>query len=215
MNRTRSALSLTLLLLATSVSAYELPEVVRNMENAEKAFDTISFDFNQAVSFTEMNSTSTVTGRALFSQANCMRIEKLTPEKQLTVANGKTVWIYNPAFKQVWTGSWKGWVGSKAVPEGLVPLGGYMKDLQKKFTLSLAEDPAGGVHLLAKPKDSAQGYEMEFFVSTQSWLPERTIFKSESAVVVTRLTSVELNPKVTDAYFRFKAPSGVDVIPLN
>jgi outer membrane lipoprotein-sorting protein len=46
-------------------------------------------------------------------------------------------------------------------------------------------------------------------------MPSSTIFRSDSAVVETALSQVRLNPEVKDATFRFTAPPGVDVIPLN
>lgn len=203
-----------LLLLAPALSAYELPDVISRMENAEKSFRAIAFSFDQDIRFTAMDATSTVKGRALFAAPDRMRIEKLSPENQLTVSNGKTMWVYNPAFKQVWKGNVKSWVDTSAVPQGLVPVGGYMSDLTKRFDLKLSEAESG-VRLEARPKDASLGYALELFVSTTSWIPWKTVYRSDSAVVVTRLSDVAFDPVAGPGQFQFKAPAGVDVIPLN
>ena len=203
------------LLLAAPAGAYELPDVVKKMEGAEASFKSIGFSFSQEVRFTEMEGKNTVNGTALFAQPNLMRIEKLTPERQLTVSNGKTMWVHNPAFKQVWQGSWKNWVDSSAVPQGLVPISGYMADLKKRFDLAVLPTRDGSVRLQAKPKEASVGYELEFTVSTETWIPSRTVYRSESAVVVTDLTDVVFNPAAGADKFTFKAPAGTDVIPLN
>jgi outer membrane lipoprotein-sorting protein len=124
------------------------------------------------------------------------------------------MWVYNPAVNQVWQGAVKSWVDASAVPQGLVPLAGYMGDLQKRFDLSLKEGPAGAVTLVAQPKDPSTGYSLELVVSTDKWIPFRTTYRSDSATVVTKLSDITFNPGPGADKFTFTAPKGTDVIPL-
>ena len=212
----RLAVSLALAaLFARPAFAYELNEVLANIEQADRSVTAIRFDFTQDVDFTQMGSQSMVSGQATFSKPNRLRIQKKQPDQQLTVSDGKKLWVYNPAVKQVWTGSWQGWVQAKAIPPGLVPVGGYVADLRKRFNLSLSPSSGAGVTLEAEPKEKDLGYSLVIVVSTATWMPSETVYKSDSAVVKTALSAIEVNPPVKDADFVFKAPSGVDIIPLN
>jgi len=208
------------LLLAAEVSfaSYNLDQVMQELENREKTMTAIQFDFNQEINFIQMNSTTTVVGEALFGQAGKLRITKESPDNQITISDGKTVWVYNPAAKQVWEGSAKKWLESSAMPKGMVPLNNYVTDLRENFNLSLAagaSDPAGDVRILAEPKNKELGYKIELTVSTESWLPVKTIYVSDSAEVRTLLSKHQVNPSAPDSVFRFSAPKGTDVIPFN
>jgi len=211
----RLAWAAALLLAAAPAAGYELEQVLVNLEKADKNVKAIRFDFVQDVRFTEMGASTVVTGQAVFAKPNRMRIEKKQPDEQITVSNGKKMWVYNPAFKQVWEGNWQSWVDAKILPQGLVPIGGYVSDLRKRFDLTLEQNAGEGVRIDAQPKQRDLGYSLEIVVSTATWMPSRTVYKSDSAVVETKLTQIGLNPAVKDADFRFTAPPGVDVIPLN
>lgn len=199
----------------SAASAYELDQVLSNLEKADKAVSSIRFAFVQDVRFTEMGTESVVTGNAVFARPNRLRIEKKQPDQQVTVSNGKKMWVYNPAFNQVWEGSWQSWVDARVLPQGLIPIGGYVADLRKRFDLSLINHPGEGIRLSAEPKEKGVGYSLEVVVSTETWMPSKTVFKSDSAVVETSLTQVQLNPSVKDSEFKFSPPAGADVIPLN
>lgn len=212
----RALVSLALAFLtAAPAAAYELNQVLANIEKADQQVDAIRFNFKQDVNFTQMGSDTVVSGQALFAKPNRLRIHKKAPDEQLTVSDGKKLWVYNPSVKQVWSGSWQGWVQAKAIPPGLVPVGGYVADLRKRFNLSLSPSNGSGVTLDAEPKEKDLGYSLEITVSTDTWMPSETVYKSDSAVVKTALSDLEVNPDVKDADFVFKTPSGVDVIPLN
>lgn len=211
----KRAAALFALLLARPAFAYELDDVLSKLETADRSVNAIKFDFTQDIHFTEMGSDTNVSGVATFAKPNRMRVEKKKPDQQVTISNGKKMWVYNPAFKQVWEGTWQSWVQAKILPQGLIPVGGYVADLRKNFNLSLSSGEDGGVRLNARPKGKDIGYSLEIQVSTLTWMPTQTTFTSDSAVVKTALSSVEINPAVKDGDFSFKAPSGVDVIPLN
>jgi outer membrane lipoprotein carrier protein len=211
----KRSLAALFFLWASPSAAYELDQVLANIERADKSVHAIKFDFVQDVRFVEMGSASVVKGEAMFAKPNRMRIQKKLPDEQLTVSDGKKMWVYNPAFKQVWEGTWKGWVQAKAIPPGLIPVGGYVADLRKRFNLSLAGPAEEGVRLEARPKEKDLGYSLEISVSTATWLPSETVYKSETAEVRTALHEIRVNPDIKDSDFSFKAPSGVDVIPLN
>jgi outer membrane lipoprotein carrier protein len=194
-----------------------LGRVLEQMQSAESGMERIRFSFRQQIAFTGVSSTTTVNGKALFAKGGKFRIEKMQPERQLTISNGKSLWVYTPAYNQVWQGTPKRWMDSTLLPKGMLPFNNYVADLQKYFDLKLGAVTAADntVELKAEPKDQQMDYHLTLVVSMDSWLPSSTRYHSESADVVTELSEVEANPDVTDSSFRFTAPKGADVIPLN
>jgi outer membrane lipoprotein carrier protein len=199
-------------------ASYDLERVLTELQNREKTIDVIQFDFKQEINFTQMQNKTVVSGEAVFGKAGKMRITKRLPDQQVTISDGKKVWVFNPVYKQVWEGSSKKWMDSSVFPKGIVPLNNYVEDLRANFNLRFSSSTEGGdrsVHVLAEPKNKALGYRIEMTVATDSWLPTKTVYQSDTANVVTYLSKHLVNPDVKDSVFRFSAPKGTDVIPFN
>jgi len=206
------------LLLSTlpGIHAYDVKDVLFQMAERERSMKSIAFQFVQKITFTEMEQKTEVKGAAIFEKPNKMRIEKQIPQEQLTISNGKKVWIYTPAYSQVWVGEWKDWTNENAVPKGLLPLNDYVSALKNNFNLKLVEktESPGTVTLRATPKNENVGYKMDLAISVQTWLPFETRVRTESAHVVTTLDEVKIDPITTRDTFSFRPPKGTDVIPL-
>lgn len=201
------------------LSASDLTQILFKIERQEKKMKTLSFSFEQNMIFSETGIKDRVEGNAFFTKPNKMRIEKTHPRIQTTITNGDKVWIYTPSYNQAWVGSWSDWSRGPLVPKGMLPWQNYVTELKKSFDLSLVEGDVGrkfdGVVLKAVPKNQSAGYELELDISTETWLPQRTLFVSGSAKIETVLSDIEMNPKIKKDIFQFEPPSGTDIIPLN
>lgn len=219
-HRSRLSLFVTLFIsLQIPLHAIELNRVLFKMEQKEVQIDVFQFNFTQNIDFLEMGVKKEVTGSAIFGKEGRMRIAKKDPQEQITISNGKKIWIYTPDFGQVWEGKWKDWVNSETIPRGLVPLHNYVAELEDNFDLSLAKgtetEGASVVFLEARPKVAGPDYELRLSISTETWLPVETMFLSSSARVVTTLSDAKINPTLKNDTFRFKPPPGTDIIPLD
>jgi outer membrane lipoprotein-sorting protein len=193
-----------------------LPEVLGHLESQQKKIQSIRFDFVQDILFSETGQSAHVEAQALFGQNGRLRVQKQKPDQQLTVSDGKTVWVYNPGPKQVWKGAAKSWLKAGWMPKGLVPLNGYVSELEKNFNLSvIASSDTDHVTLDATPIDPQLGYKLQFVFSTRTWLPTKTIYVSDSARATTSLSHVAINPADVARSFQFSIPKGATVIPLN
>ncbi len=198
--------------------SYDLDRVLTELQNREKTINVIQFDFKQEINFTQMPNKTVVSGEAVFGKGGKMRITKKEPDQQVTVSDGKKVWVFNPAYKQVWEGSSKKWMDSTVIPKGVLPLNNYVEELRTNFNLkfgSAIEKDSNNIQVIAEPKNKALGYSIEMTVAPDSWLPVKTVYHSDSANVVTYLSKHQVNPDVQDSVFRFSTPKGVDVIPFN
>ncbi len=197
--------------------SYSLDQVLIQMENKERSMERIQFKFKQDIQFKEAGLTEKIEGQATFQKPNKMKISKQSPQNQVTISNGISLWVYTPSYKQVWVGKWKDWLHNGSMPQGIIPVENYVEDLKKNFNLSFTEDDDNDnqVHLAASPKEKDKGYELELVISTDSWLPIQTIYRSDSAIVTTSLFSMEQGPRLADDMFTFIPPKGTDIIHLD
>jgi len=214
------SLLLTLLFFGLSpvVWAYELQDVLSRIQEKENKFQSIQFHFRQEINFATIDEIEVVEGKATFQKPNKLNIQKNKPEQQITISNGKKIWVYNPTFKQVWVGPWKDWLQDGAFPKGMVPMLDYISHLQENFDLSLQtsqEESDEFVVIRAQPKEDHLGFILILTISTESWLPQQTRYESDSAIVITKLFKHAVDPKLPKSLFHFKPPSDVDIIPLN
>lgn len=206
----------SLFLLSPLLATGTLDQALIEMEAHNKTVKNIQFDFRQEIQFFNTNGVSEVTGAAAFQKPGQMRIEKKKPENQLTISNGKKMWVYTPAYKQVWVGSANHWAGASFLPKGIIPMDNYVKELTTNFKMKLKS--GGGatseLWISAEPKNPDLGYRMEMLISTTTWLPVKTVFQSDTAKIVTELLNTKINLDIPNATFRFLPPKGTEVIPL-
>ena len=213
-----ASLLLGALLFSGAAPAADLDAILGRIEASEKDMDAVRFAFSQDVRFHQMDASSTVKGRALFNRGGGMRIEKESPQRQITVSNGEKVWVYTPEYNQVWVGPAVSWARDAGFPKGLVPTAGFARELRKNFDLKLDQnyrESADVVAIFAEPKDRRLDYRLVLEISKRSWLPVRTEYRSGSATVMTTFSDYERNPALSGNEFRFRPPDGADVISLN
>ena len=147
-----------------------------------------------------------------------LRIQKQQPDQQLTVSDGKTVSVYNPGPNQVWQGAAKNWLKAGWMPKRSCSAERIRRGIEKKKNFKLTVLPSSDpdhVTLDATPQDLRLGYKLQFVFSTQTWLPTKTIYVSDSARITTSLDNVTINPADVARQFQFPIPKGATVIPLN
>ncbi|MFN0117316.1 MAG: LolA family protein [Elusimicrobiota bacterium] len=208
---------LSLFLIQVHLSAAPtLDDVLNNLKIKETQVKSLELSFTQDIKFTEMTTGSSSKGKVTFLKPNKMRLQKLSPDQQTIVTDGKQVWVYNPAFSQVWKGKWKDWNSASFIPQGLIPVDGYTKDLQKNFDLTLRPSHENSeVTLKATPKNNHIDYSLEILISTVSWYPIKTFYRSSTAEIVTQFSEVKENAPVSPALFLFIPPKGTEIISLN
>lgn len=207
--------ALAALFLSAHLAAYatDVPAVLFEIETRERALEALRFAFTQQVKFSGASGTVT-NGSAVFAKGGRFRVEKSSPEEQTIVCDGRTVWVYSPKNRQVWTGRSKAWMQGGALPKGLVPFGHFAADLRTHFRVQISSETSESVVLSAAPKND-WGYRLEITFSKADWLPRRSVYVSDAAEIVTTLVDLEPNPMLATGRFRFSAPPGTDVIPLN
>ena len=170
--------------------------------------------FVQISTIKAMNIADTATGKLCAKPPGMMRWEYETPDPQLIVSNGESLWMYRPEDNQVMVGKapvfFNGGKGAGFLSD--------IKSIREGFDIYLEtpEDPS--LYLLKLiPHDTALDIShIYLFVSKQNDSLERIItynpYGDETRV---DLYDHEFNLELDDSLFTFAIPEGTDVIQLD
>ncbi len=212
-------LGLLLLGVAASVVAAQAASnadaiVAKVQETCARTHD-LSAHFEQTATIKSLDQVQKASGILLLKRPEKMRWEYQTPEARLFVTDGRTLWAYSPAEKQV-VEQPVGQAFSSRLP--LAILAGDC-DLRKDFQVgevanAATRGSATAAVLDLKPKRPEGGIvRMLLEVSLKDYTVTRTtIFDSQGNTTVISLTEIKLNTGIADQQFTFTPPPGVSVV---
>lgn len=169
-------------------------------------------NFKQTYTYIQMGRKQNKSGRVFFKKPGKMRWDYAEPEPQVFVADGETLWVYQPneaqAFKQP--------LKSAQLPVALTFMGGE-GELRDEFEASLvaSTDETPDTHQVRLiPKESEVNYKAVIL----------TVRKSDFSVVSSTVVDpvgnlnqlvfadVKTNSDIPDRAFDFDPPQGVEII---
>ncbi len=141
----------------------------------------------------------------------------LPPDESFTISDGKRIWIYFPALKQVEVYDLEKFKTRSRLFEKLCL--GFERplcDLADAFSIRLIAETEGDFEVLLRPKEDAVARaieEIRVVLSKQTGLPTqiRTLEKNGDTTTI-RFTEVAINQRLPDTVFDFQPPAGVEVI---
>ncbi len=209
------------LVLLPSLSAHaaaraaDVNEVVAKLQETCTKTRDLSAQFHQTATNRSLGQVQEADGRFLMKRPGKMRWEYQKPEERLFVTDGKTLWIYTPADKQVLVQD----VG--AAFSSRVPLSFLAGDcnLRRDFSIAPLENAAtrGGTNaavLDLKPLHPEAGIaRLLLEVNRQNWTVEKTtVFDAAGNTTVIALSDLKLNTGIPDQQFEFTPPPGVKAV---
>jgi outer membrane lipoprotein carrier protein len=186
--------------------------VLSRMAEAEKAVVTLRCSFTQTTVIKMTGEKVVSNGKVQFRRPGGFRVEHLSPRPMTAVSDGKTMWVYNPARRQVLVDRWENGGASNGFPKGLGLLQEESSDLGKKYNAVLSTRTATADVLVLTPRSGSGSKEtaVRAWVDRASGLPLRTELEFPSIKTTTDVTDLEVNPALPDDAFTFKTPPGVD-----
>lgn len=188
-------------------------EVVARVQQFYDSTTDYEAAFTQTYFHRLFNKTQRSYGRVFIKKPGRMRWEYERPERKLFVADGDTLWVYEPEAQQAFRQS----LAESQLPTAISFLAGA-GDLARDFRARLLDArPQGfgqGYVLELRPRQPSPAYErLLFFVDAQSFQVVRTLVV-DSAGNRNRMdfAAVRLNTGVAEARFRFTPPDGTRVI---
>ncbi|MSP62430.1 MAG: outer membrane lipoprotein chaperone LolA [Myxococcales bacterium] len=142
-----------------------------------------------------------------------MRWEYAKPEKKLMIADGQTLWVYEPEDEQAFRQDMK----SSSLPSSVTFLWGAGK-LGDEFAVTVEKidglgAPGDVVLKLVPQKATAQYRYLVFVVDGKSAMVKETVvYDQQGGTNHMTFRDTETNKGVTDAKFAFTPPTGTKVI---
>jgi len=170
--------------------------------------------FTQKTIYADSNEITSSLGRLWIKGPDKMRWEYRSPEKQILVSDGTTIWYYTPDLNQVMVGR----VNDIKEARVLVNLMAKLQLKQKGFHLDLSRDSGLiTVELTPSSDDKAppfQSMAMVFSATDYSLQETRMEDLFANKIVITYTWEGASHPALPGVEFSFTPPAGCDVMPL-
>lgn len=173
-----------------------------------KGLKGLDGQFSQKVYDAKGKLKETSNGHVAMSAPRLFRWEYVKPYPQLIVADGKTVWVYDPDLQQVTK-------RPQGVEEQNSPLSALIDPgkLDKQFKVTDAGSKDGLQWLTLTPRDEANAS----FQSARLGFGKNGLMQMQVIDVVGQRTQIAFsswkrNPAFTRTTFRYTPPKGVDVV---
>jgi outer membrane lipoprotein carrier protein len=151
-------------------------------------------------------------GSVSFSKPGRMRWSYEEPEKSLVISNGKTLWLYDEARREVQKMAVSGGYFSGASIQFLVGRG----DVLEEFSVIALACDAKMAHLELTPKEPQSFERLRVEVSRASGdIEETTVVDLLGNETRVAFSEIRVDSKLPAASFEFEPPVGVQVIDLS
>jgi outer membrane lipoprotein carrier protein len=199
-----TTLILLLSVFSTVVSA-ESP--VKELQDKLSSFHSMRANFQQTLYGDKREAARKSSGKVSILRPGKFRWDTQSPNEQVLIADGKTLWIYDVDLEQ----ATKQKLDTTDSNSPALFLSGEVSDIPKRFNVN-AEKSGEGVDFTLKAKasdDMFQSIKILFQANKLSKMVVGTRLGQRSEFI---FTHVELNPTLPKATFNFKPPAGVDVL---
>lgn len=197
----------------SDASRLSLDEVIKKVE---KHYSVSGFtaNFYQTSSIKAMEITDNASGRAFFKRSGKMRWEYETPDRQMIITDGKTLWVFRPEDNQVMIGKapsfFKDGKGFSFLSD--------MKMIKQKFNMVLEKENKEGFFVLKLiPKEKTYDIvEIYLWISSKTFDVVRILtynsYGDETRIV---FNNIQLKQTLDDSLFSFEISEGIDVLHLD
>ncbi len=184
-------------------------ELVQAVKSAYTNVSSVRADFTQTVNNSAMGVPDRQRGKISLEKPRKLRVDLGVPLQSSVVSDGKTLWVYSVAQKQV--------IETPEVAAG-AEVGALLEDLahlDEVFTVTLVEDkppkPTHTVKLV--PRKPGNFKTIQLTLSRQKYVLQELVLVDQLDNSTTmNFTNLRMNADVPDSEFVFQVPSGVQVI---
>jgi len=210
--RALSAVALAALLSAGSAVARAAPvdEVVRRVQERVDATRDFTAAVDQELVVANAGKTLHAKGTVAFKRPGRMRWSLTDGTPQVIVADGTTLWFYQPDEQQVLKAPFQAAFRSSTPISFLTGVGRLSED----FDATLDGEGDGVVYLALRPR-KAEGElgRLRLTVDARSGdILGAEVFDPVGNITRVRFSDLRRNTGMDDAQFHFEVPAGVDVI---
>lgn len=201
---------------APSYDPVTVPLVLERFEDFDRRMNSLTARFRQTVRLQDSGGVQNVDGGVEFLKPSRLKLERLTPERQTIVSDGRSLWAFNRDNNQVIRTSLEEWKRSEPLAQGLLDFGNY-GGLVKRYEVSVAtvappgRDGHRDFELLLRPRDRSSDFTLRLLLSTRDYFPYEARMQVGQITITSRFEEVRLNPPLSEALFAFTPPPGTEV----
>jgi outer membrane lipoprotein carrier protein len=194
-------------LLACTTGAFAADGGRARLDAFAKDLNSVSAGFEQHVADPNHGAGKTSKGTLALKAPRQFRWDVTSPYKQLIVADGEKVWIYDPDLEQVT-------VRAQGTEEAHSPLTVLtdLSQLDRNFTATEQGERDGLIWLRLKSKDKDPQFEFADLGFDAAGLARMAFKDALGNSTEIHFSSWQRNPKLAADAFRFTPPQGVDII---
>lgn len=208
MNINKLVLSVSLFLCQVSIAQDSLTKANQILDNVRKDLTAMSADFEQYETDANERMSEKSTGKMWLNFPNQFKWEYLSPAPQLIVANGEQVWIYDEDLDQVT-------IKRQQSTQNPIYILLNKQETEKNYTLEfLASD--GTIQWISMlPKVPSDEIKQVWLGIVDDKIRVLKLKNQLDNIVAFEFDNIKKNPQLTDDFFTFTPPEGVDVISDN
>jgi len=195
---------------ATAVDGVAVDEVVRHVQERFDATKDLSASVDQELVVASAGKTLHATGTVVFKRPGKMRWDLRNGTTQVIVADGTTLWFYQPDEQQVLKAPFRAAFRSSTPISFLTGVGRLGED----FDVQIEDQTDGVIHLALRPrKGEGDLGRLRLTVDARSYdIVGAEVVDPVGNITRLRFSGLRRNSGVEDAQFHFDVPPGVDVI---
>ncbi|NJA05389.1 outer membrane lipoprotein chaperone LolA [Methylococcaceae bacterium WWC4] len=192
------------LICATPLHAEETP--IARLKTFLAGSSALAADFRQVTLDKSGKPAQTSSGKFYLSRPGKFRWNYQKPFVQEIVSNGGKVWFYDADLEQVTVKQLDDSLGSTPA----LLLTGQI-DIEEKFTLQEQGEDEGMNWVKLSPKNEESGFKYILIGLERDQLGGMELSDNFGQLTRIYFSNIQINPKLEEALFNFKAPKGADV----
>ncbi|MDM8521851.1 outer membrane lipoprotein carrier protein LolA [Desulfococcaceae bacterium HSG8] len=200
----------------TTLPTEEIPPSLEAILNGvEKRYAGPGFiaSFDQKSTLKAMEITDTALGKVFIRRPGMMRWEYETPEKQIIITDGRTLWMYRPDDNQVMIGNAPSYFGDGKGANFLSDI----KMIRESFNVIIEKKNDPHFHILKLlPKEGKLDIShIYLWISKLTSDVVRVItYNSYGDETIIDMNNLQFNQNLDSSLFTFKVPEGTDILQL-
>lgn len=192
------------LICATQLHAEETP--IARLKTFLAGSSALAADFRQVTLDKNGKPAQTSSGKFYLSRPGKFRWDYQKPFVQEIVSNGGKVWFYDADLEQVTVKQLDDSLGSTPA----LLLTGQI-DIEEKFALREQGEDEGMNWVKLSPKNEESGFKYILIGLERDQLGGMELSDNFGQLTRIYFSNIQINPKLDEALFNFKAPKGADV----
>jgi outer membrane lipoprotein carrier protein len=199
---------------APAAARASCPEPAAVVQKLQARYDTTSAfraEFRQETRIAALGESEEALGTVAFKKPGKMRWEFQSPEPQSIISDGTTLWIYQPADRQVLKAPFKAAFVSTTPVSFLSGVGRISEDFRSERDARGCSGDRLYVKLVPKSAQDLGGLTVAVDPATFDIVGAAVTDPIGNTTTLT-FSKVERNAVIPDEEFRFEVPPGVDVV---